>query len=106
MLSPIRRVSSLDFLSLFSSPSHAVETPRVSVSGTRLSWPAIDAIAINVYHATGELLESIPGNATSWEAPGQGRYFLAGANHGDPQTWVKSDIVQVLADDPEALPVS
>ncbi len=84
---------------LCSVPAYAVDAPTVSVSGQTLLWSSVDAITINVHRDDGSWLESIPGDVTSWDAPGEGGYFLVAADHGDWQNWGKSNLVFVDATD-------
>lgn len=80
---------------VFNGPSVAANEPEIHLVGNTLYWSAIDAISINVYRENGEFIESIPGNATQWQAPALGGYFLVGADHGDWQTGGKSNTVHV-----------
>lgn len=80
---------------VFNGPSVAANEPQIHVVGDTLTWSPIDAISINVYHENGKFIESIPGNSTRWRAPALGGYFLVGADHGDWQTWGKSNVVHV-----------
>ena len=75
--------------------SAAANEPHVTAVGDTLTWPAIDAISINLYNDSGEFLETIPGNSTQWTVPEPGGYFLVGADHNDWLSWGKSNVVQV-----------
>jgi len=71
----------------------AVDAPQPVGNGAVLSWPAVNAITINVHNENGDFLASLPGNSTRWQAPRTGRYFLVGADHGNWQGWGRSALV-------------
>jgi len=79
------------------APAFAVDAPQVAVTDDILYWTPVDAISINVHRDNGEWLETIPGNATQWQAPASGGYFLVGTDQGDWQGWGKSNTVNVNA---------
>jgi hypothetical protein len=70
----------------------------VSVAGSVLSWPAVDAIAINVHRGNGQWLESLPATQTDWRAPGSGTYYLVATGTGTWETWGRSRTVTVNAE--------
>jgi|GEM_PF-5078568 len=69
--------------------------PIPEVSGSSIVWPAVNARTINVHRADGSYLHSLPGNATTWNAPQPGDYFLVAATDGHWSEWQRSVIVTI-----------
>ena len=78
--------------------------PIPTVTGDTLNWPEVDATTINVHAGTGAYIESLPGNATSWTAPGPGDYFLVAADERDWPHWPRSETVSIEDRTPSGAP--
>ena len=72
-----------------------VQAPQVVVTENTLYWAPVEALTINVHREEGGWLESIPGDATQWQAPAPGGYFIVAADRGEWQGWGKSNVVDV-----------
>ncbi|MEE9334455.1 MAG: fibronectin type III domain-containing protein [Granulosicoccaceae bacterium] len=73
----------------------SITAPSVSVSNNTLSWPAVNAIVINVHRGSGEWIESLSASTTQWQAPSAGTYYLVATGEGTWETWGRSATVTV-----------
>lgn len=72
-----------------------IDAPEVSVSGSSLTWPAVEAIVVNVHRGDGAWLESLPADQTQWLAPASGEYYLVATGPGSWESWGRSETVSV-----------
>jgi len=79
--------------------------PVPSVTDHTLSWAPVTAMSINVHDGNGAYLRTLPGDATSWTAPGPGDYYLVATNEGDWRTWARSETVTVAGGDGSRAPM-